>query len=88
MSSDIISLEQFPAYLSTQKTLSRYDSAAEKKPNHVWYRMDKAKIDELLKIFSHSIIGMLQGSPTDDRELQHLFRIATELANVVRSPTV
>lgn len=88
MSSDIISLERFPAYLSTQKTLLRYDPSLEKKPNHVWYRMDKGKIDELLKTFSESIVNMLIGSPTDDRELQHLFRTATELANVIRSPPV
>jgi hypothetical protein len=88
MSSDVISLEQFPAYLSTQKTLSRYDPASEKKPNHVWFRMDRAKIDELLRSFSHSIVDMLNGSPADDKELQHLFRTATELANVVRSPPI
>ncbi|KAF3036845.1 hypothetical protein E8E12_007724 [Didymella heteroderae] len=88
MSSDVISLEQFPAYLSTQRTLSRYDRGSEKKPNHIWYRMDKTKIDELLKLFSHSIADMLNGSPTNDRELQHLFRTATELANVLRSPPI
>lgn len=88
MSSDIISLDKFPAYLSTQKALSRYNPSLEKKPSHAWYRMDKTKIDELLKSFSQSIVNMLDGSPSDDKELQHLFRTAPELANVIRSPPI
>ncbi|KAF9691614.1 hypothetical protein EKO04_010401 [Ascochyta lentis] len=88
MASNIITLEQFPAYLSTQKNLSRYDPTSEKKPNHVWYRLDKPRINELLKTFSLAVIELLNGSPDGDHELQHLLRSATGLANVVRSPAV
>lgn len=88
MAFDIITLEQFPAFLSTQKDLTRYNPSLEKKPNHVWYRMDKSAIDESLKDFSQAIIVLLNGSPDDDRELQHLFRTASDLANVERSPAV
>ncbi|KAJ8119004.1 hypothetical protein OPT61_g125 [Boeremia exigua] len=88
MDSDIVKVEEFPAYLSTQKSLTRYNPAFEKKPNHAWYQMDKTTIDGLLRDFSQTIVTMLNGSPDDDSELQHLFRTATVLANVSRSPPV
>lgn len=84
----IISLQDFPAFLNTQKNLRRYDPATERKPGHAWYRMDKGQVDSLLKDFSQAIIEMLRGCPDDDRELQHLFRTAAELANVQRSPPI
>jgi hypothetical protein len=88
MASDIVTLEQFPAYLSTQKSLSRYDPALEKRPNHIWYKIDKVKIDQSLKAFSQMISEMLAGSPEGDKELQHLLRTAPGLANVQRSPSI
>ncbi|KAJ4986398.1 hypothetical protein SVAN01_08090 [Stagonosporopsis vannaccii] len=88
MAFDIITLEQFPAFLSTQKNLCRYNSIIEKRPNHAYYNMEKSLIDDGLKDFSQTIVSMLSGSPDDDRELQHLIRTAPALANVQRSPAV
>ncbi|KAJ4346030.1 hypothetical protein N0V95_005763 [Ascochyta clinopodiicola] len=88
MASNFVTLEQFPAFLSTQKSLSRYNPGLERKPNHVWYRLDKDRIDDLLKAFSSITIQMLHGSPDDDKELQHLYRTATDLSNVLRSPPI
>ena len=88
MASGILSLEEFPAYLNTQKSLSRYDPKTERKPNHPWYQLDKARIDGLLKEFAQAIIDLLKGSPSDDKELQHLIRNANELANVLRTPAI
>ncbi|KZM22265.1 hypothetical protein ST47_g6610 [Ascochyta rabiei] len=88
MASNIVTLEQFPAFLSTLKSLSRYNPEVERKPNHVWYRLDKVRIDNLLRAFSLIIIQMLHGSPDKDQELQHLLRTASGLANVLRSPVI
>lgn len=88
MVSNILSLEEFPAYLATQKHLSRYNPRTEAKPNHLWYSLDKSRIDHLLKEFAQAVVDLLKGSPNDDKELQHLIRNAQKLANVLRSPAV
>lgn len=88
MASGILSLEEFPAYLNTQKGLSRYNSRLERRPGHPWYQLDKTRIDGLLKNFAQEVIDHLKDSPADDKELQHLIRTANTLANVLRSPAI
>ncbi|KAF2996034.1 hypothetical protein E8E13_002622 [Curvularia kusanoi] len=88
VSPGILSLEDFPAFLETQKGLARYSSSAEKKPNHLWYQIDKVQIDALLKQFKQAFLDLLKGSPEDDKELQHLIRNVDTVANVLRSPPV
>ncbi|KAF2624703.1 hypothetical protein BU25DRAFT_423821 [Macroventuria anomochaeta] len=56
MASGALSLEEFPAYLNTQKNLSSHRSS--------------------------------EGTPDDDKEIQHLIRNANKLANVLRSPAM
>lgn len=86
--SGLISLDDFPAFLNTQKKLSRYTSSIEKKPNHPWYQIDKDQIDSHLKQFKQAVIDLLKDSPKDDKELEHLIRNADKVANVHRSRPV
>ncbi|RMZ67957.1 Dynamin GTPase domain [Pyrenophora seminiperda CCB06] len=79
---------QFPAYIQVRRSVPKYDSSTEQKPDHAWWRLDKPAIDALLKGFSQLIVDLLQGSPTSDKELQHLFRTATDLSHVTRSAPI
>ncbi|KAH6625660.1 hypothetical protein C7974DRAFT_414159 [Boeremia exigua] len=61
MVADVLSIEEFPAYLKTQKNLSRYDPSVERRPDHPWYQVEQARIDELLKEFAQAVVDLLKG---------------------------
>jgi hypothetical protein len=88
MNTSIISFDDFPTYLNTQKGLTRYNAKDEKKPDHPWFGLHKSEIDCLLKEFAQLVSNLLRGSPQDDRELQHVLRTVTDLAHVSRSPAL
>jgi hypothetical protein len=88
MGTGITTLEEFPEILNSQKALTRYNSIAEAKPKHEWYRLPKAEIDRAVKGFAQYVCELLQGAPQADKELQHLINTANELAYVARSPAI
>jgi hypothetical protein len=88
MGTTIASLEEFPGVLNAQKSLSRYDSSTEAKPQHPWYKLPKGEIDRILKKVGQCVAKLLKGAPEGDKELQHLLRTSNELAYVRRSPAI
>lgn len=88
MAFGIISFEDFPAHLSEQKSLGRYSSINEAKPDDPWHNLDKTAIDQLLKELAQHIGGLFKGAPLEDKELQHLFRTSSDLSHVPRSPAI
>ncbi|KAE8863540.1 hypothetical protein PTNB73_06747 [Pyrenophora teres f. teres] len=58
------------------------------KPDHAWWKLDKSRIDDLLKEFARLVLHLLQGSPTIDKELQYLLRTAPDLSRVSRSAPI
>lgn len=86
--STILSCEEFPAYVQQRRSLPKYDSSVEQKPNHPWWKLDKPETDALLKDLSRVVFGLLQGSPTSDKELQYLLRTATNISRVSRSAPI
>jgi hypothetical protein len=88
MSSGIVSFDDFPAFLSAQKSLVRYNSVLEAKPDHDWYSLKKTEIDSQLKDLAQHIGDLLKGAPQGDKELQHLLRTSSELSHVSLSPAI
>ena len=60
-------LDEFGTYISSRRTLPRYDSTTEKKPEQAWWSLDKAAIDALLKALSQLLSDLLKGSPDSDK---------------------
>ncbi|CBX97359.1 hypothetical protein LEMA_P104900.1 [Plenodomus lingam JN3] len=83
--SPLMTFDEFAACEEARKTLLRYDSELEPKPQHPYYQMEKERIDTLLKEFGLPITGVLRGAPLDDKDLQHVLRTAEALSHVLRS---
>ncbi|KAF1847434.1 uncharacterized protein K460DRAFT_306593 [Cucurbitaria berberidis CBS 394.84] len=83
-----MTLERFLEWLKTQPPLKPYDAATEDPPDHPWFRLPKATIDEGLKDFSLLVVHCLKDAPRDDKELQHVLQTAKSLAQVPLGPPV
>lgn len=84
----VLSFDKFRAYYKTSKSMPRYDSSVESKPDLPWWRLDKVSLDEELKQFSDTIVNLLRDCPTGDTELTYLFTTAPSLRHVLRSAAV
>lgn len=81
-------LKGFEEYLQTHRSVERYDSSNEKKPEHDWWKLNKIEIDAQIRALTQLIITTVEGHPSTDTELGHLYRSAKALSQVVRSSPI
>ena len=85
---DTLDLEGFDKYLQTHKSVSRYSNTNEKKIDHDWWKLNKIEIDTQIRELTQVVITVVEGHPSKDTELDHLYRSAKSLSQVQRSPPI
>ncbi|KAK7189641.1 hypothetical protein PSPO01_04031 [Paraphaeosphaeria sporulosa] len=84
----ILTADEFPAHMKTQRTVARYNSSTEAKPEHPFWALPEAGIDSTLNSISEKLAKILEGIPTGDRELEHLKKTIYTIAQIKRSPAI
>ncbi|KAF2751527.1 hypothetical protein M011DRAFT_523486 [Sporormia fimetaria CBS 119925] len=85
---NIVSSEDFPAYIKEHRNVPRYDQSREERAPHAWWALDKAKIVERLKIIADAVCEVIPEATKGDKELLHMRRTADGLKNIPYGPPV